>query len=550
MSHQSISDSKPKLTVAIIVRDAEALLASTLSCIRDVADEIIVGDTGSSDGTKATAASLADQVIEIPWADDFSAARNMLLSHASGDWILWLDAGETLSDADLQTLRKHIDRHADSTRAYMSLVRLPNKAGDVSGEQVGRIRLQPHDPRLQFTGAIRETLRPAIELAGLEVESLPITILRSQTDHLAHIRRSKATRDLRIVESAMRQVGVQPSLLLAKAEAKMTLSEQETARVLYQQARAASVPRSSEMLEAFYGELTTYDGQQGAAKTQIKLCVEALELFPLDAQLLCAMGSYLQAQDRVDLATRAYETCVKFGQVNPEIWHLVDIAEVVTICLSMCLQQQQRDDQARDLLEEAIADRPGLPRLPRHLIDLHIKHGRRQEALALVDLCPGDTGSKEAFRSAIRGACLAVEQNWVAAKAYLQTAYHGGCSEAVCFRWLIVTHLAVRDHRAADKVLAAWCNLDPNQVEIERYRQAIDAQRSGRLATEPEGSAAPPRPTFVQAPSQVATTSSGQTMRIDQPARPGDESPLPAIPQGHRPATTPRSFTVDTPARD
>lgn len=550
MSHQPTSDSKPKLTVAMIVRDAEPLLASTLSCVRDVADEIIVGDTGSSDGTLATAASLADRVIEIPWTDDFSDARNTLLRHATGDWIWWLDAGETLSDADLQALRTHIDRQADPTRAYMSLVRLPNKAGDVSGEQVGRIRLMPRDPRLQFTGAIRETLRPAIELAGMEVAPLPVTILRSQTDHLTHVKRSKAARDLRIVESAMRQAGVQPSLLLAKAEAKMTLSDHEAARILYQQARAASVPRSSEMLEAFYGELTTYDGQQGAAKTQIKLCVEALELFPLDAQLLCAMGSYLQAQDRVDLATRAYETCVKFGQVNPEIWHLVDIAEVVTICLSLCLQQQQQDDQARDLLEQAIEDRPGQLKLPRHLIDLHIKHGRRQEALALVDLCPGDTGSKEAFRSAIRGACLAVEQNWVAAKAYLQTAYHGGCCEAVCFRWLIVTHLAVGDCRAADKALDAWCDLEPNQVEIERYRQAIEAQRSGRPAAEPERSVSPPRPAFAQAPSQVATISNGQTMRIDRPVRPDDESPNPTTPPGHRPTATPRSFTFDTPARD
>lgn len=551
MSYQSPSDRKPKLTVAMIVRNAEALVASTLSCVRDIADEIIVADTGSTDGTQAIVASLADRLVEFPWTDDFSTARNALMRHATGDWILWLDAGETLSDHDLAVLRSHIDMRADSGLAYMSLVRLPSKAGDVSGEQVGRIRLLPRHPELKFSGRVRESLRPALDRLGLQVASLPITILRSQIDHLPQVKRAKAERDIRIADLAMQQAGALPALLLAKGEAKMTLQKGTEARKLYQQAKAASVPQSSEMLEAYYGELTTYDGEENARQMQIKLCLAALEMFPLDAQLLCAMGSYLQAEERIDLATRAYETCVRFGQVNPEIWHLADITEVVTICLSLCLQQQRQDDRARRVLEEGIELRPESQKLPRHLIDLHIKHGRRQDALELINTLPPEATAKEAFRSAVRGACLAVEKNWIAAKAYLQTAYHGGCREAACFRWLIVTHLALGDYRAAEKMLESWCELEPNQVEVERYRQAIQAQRSGEppsALTTQAAAASSARPVFTQAPGKISAT--GQSMRFDPPAAPSENAFPPVAPLERRPAAAPRSFTIDTPARD
>jgi len=541
MSLSSTGGRRCSLTVAMIVRDAETMLPSTLNCVREVADELVIGDTGSIDGTKAIAESLADTVVDVPWTDDFSAARNAVLADCRGDWILWLDAGETISDADLTALRQFIDNQADPTLAYMSLVRLPNKTGDVSGEQVGRIRLVPRKPELKFEGRIREQVRPSIERAGMDVASLPITILRSQSDHLASVKRAKAERDVRIAELAIGEQGIRSDLLLAKAEALMTLGDNAAARKLYQQARSASVAKSSQMLEAYYGELTTYDGEPDAEQKQIALCVEAVEQYPLDAQLLCAMGSYLQGQGRVDLATRAYETCVQYGQVNPEIWHLADISEVVTICLSFCLQQQQQDDRARELLEDAITRRPEMLKLHRHLIDLHIKHGRRKEALELVNAFPSEACPREAFRSAVRGACLAVEKNWIAAKAYLQTAYHGGCREATCFRWLIVTHLALEDARSAEKTLDAWREWEPNQVEVERFQAAIAAQSNGQAAAEPTAESPAPRPSFSQAPSQITTTS-GQTMRIDPPAKPTEEA---APSRERRGAKTPSSFTID-----
>ncbi len=86
-----------RLSVCMIVKDEEELLSRCLDSVQGVADEIIVVDTGSCDSTKEIARKYTDKVIEYVWSHDFSAARNESLRHATGQWILVLDADEYLS---------------------------------------------------------------------------------------------------------------------------------------------------------------------------------------------------------------------------------------------------------------------------------------------------------------------------------------------------------------------------------------------------------------------------------------------------------------------
>ena len=93
-----------------------------------------------------------------------------------------------------------------------------------------------------------------------------------------------------------------------------------------------SAPGSLEMLSAYYGILTTLDQIPDSEDVQLNYAMEALEKYPIDAQLLCALGGYLQNKEHLDLACRAYETAFQHGQVHPQVWHLIDIEEVATIC--------------------------------------------------------------------------------------------------------------------------------------------------------------------------------------------------------------------------
>lgn len=86
----------------MIVKNGESTLVRCLESVRSVVDEIVIADTGSTDATGQIARRYGARVIDIPWEDDFSKARNAALRHGRCDWVLCLDADELL-DADAAT---------------------------------------------------------------------------------------------------------------------------------------------------------------------------------------------------------------------------------------------------------------------------------------------------------------------------------------------------------------------------------------------------------------------------------------------------------------
>ena len=92
------------ISLCMIVKNEEAVLARCLDSVKEVVDEIVIVDTGSTDKTKEIAAQYTGLVYDFAWDDDFSAARNASFSRATKDFILWLDADDVLLPADRQML--------------------------------------------------------------------------------------------------------------------------------------------------------------------------------------------------------------------------------------------------------------------------------------------------------------------------------------------------------------------------------------------------------------------------------------------------------------
>lgn len=97
---------RPTISACMIVRDEEANLERCLKSVRSVADEIVVVDTGSRDGTVEIARRYGAKVSHFEWCDDFAAARNAALENATGDWILQIDADEELTPEAASKMRK------------------------------------------------------------------------------------------------------------------------------------------------------------------------------------------------------------------------------------------------------------------------------------------------------------------------------------------------------------------------------------------------------------------------------------------------------------
>jgi SAM-dependent methyltransferase/glycosyltransferase involved in cell wall biosynthesis len=110
-----ILKTRPRLTlsVGIIAHNAEHDLGRCLAALWHVADEIIVADCGSQDGTRKVAEEFGRKVrvLDLPHVNDFedgfAGARNAVLKEATGDWFLWIDTDEVLLGT--QALRAYLE---------------------------------------------------------------------------------------------------------------------------------------------------------------------------------------------------------------------------------------------------------------------------------------------------------------------------------------------------------------------------------------------------------------------------------------------------------
>ncbi len=479
MKTEQVHNGQPRLSVAVIVRNEQDVIAETLESIRAIADEIIVWDSGSEDDTIILARKKGAKVFQGFWKNDFSAARNACLSKVTADWVLWLDAGEKLDDLGAKKLREFIDTTADPQKAYLIMVEIPPADNCTAGEQIAQPRLLPAKADLKFEGRVRETLFPSIQAAGLKVDTAPVRIFRNPRQHSQARKARLANRNLGLVELELIDNETHnPRLFLAQGEAFVNLGSYDRAREAFIKAIDLSDPGSTEMLEGYYGLLTGYNNDPSLRDAQMRVCLNALEVFPLDAQLLLAIGNYFQLCNRPDLAVRAFETAVKFGQTNSSTWHLCELPEVAASCLCLALQMLGKDEDACRALEEALNRHPQSGRLLRLAIDLYIKNGNAEQAVETAQRNGMVSGKDDPLILAIRGACKAAKQEWTPALAYLQCAYLMGCHSVLCLRWLAVTLLSNGQAQAARPVLDEWQKLEPANPELLAYIAAVRETQS------------------------------------------------------------------------
>lgn len=180
------------ISLCMIVRNEEANIARCLSGAFAFVDEIVVVDTGSDDRTKDVAAVCGAQVYDGTWTDDFAAARNIALDHATGGWVLALDADERLAPADAGMFRLLMDelRQAPAgvvftTRNY---VRDPGLQGwqpndGLYTEQAGtgwlasdKVRLFPRRDGIRYEHPVHEIVEEALDRAGVPLRRTAIPI--------------------------------------------------------------------------------------------------------------------------------------------------------------------------------------------------------------------------------------------------------------------------------------------------------------------------------------------------------------------------------------
>ncbi|MDE7301462.1 MAG: glycosyltransferase family 2 protein, partial [Clostridia bacterium] len=145
------------LSICMIVKDEEATLARCLDCVKNLADELIIVDTGSVDKSVEIARRYTDKVYFFDWCDDFAAARNFSFSMATGDYVMWLDADDVITDDNVEKLSE-LKQRDDFDVAFVKYAAAFD--GDVPIMEYYRERVVRRALNLQWEGAVHEAIVP------------------------------------------------------------------------------------------------------------------------------------------------------------------------------------------------------------------------------------------------------------------------------------------------------------------------------------------------------------------------------------------------------
>ncbi len=190
-------DFLPTLSVCMIVKNEENNLKRLLPLLDGIVDELIIVDTGSSDGTKDIALQYTSNFHYFEWCDDFSAARNESLKYATKDYILWLDADDIISKQDIARLKLHIKKYPN-TGVFVTLVdKRPTKEF-----QSIQLRAFPNIDGIKFVGKVHEQVSFSIEQVGLKYSHCAIVITHLGYDSEEAVIK-KLERNIRILEKEL-----------------------------------------------------------------------------------------------------------------------------------------------------------------------------------------------------------------------------------------------------------------------------------------------------------------------------------------------------------
>jgi FkbM family methyltransferase len=354
----------PRLSVCLIVKNEEKFLAQCLTSVRGLADQIVVVDTGSNDRTVAIAKEHGAEVHHFAWCDDFGAARNAALEHATGDWILMLDADEELPSESHGALRKLL-----SEPAVMAW-RLP--IIDVGREAEGCCyvpRLFRNAPALFYIGRVHEQVFTSIEVRRQEW-GLDSRLGDAALRHHGYLPevvkdRNKIERNLRLLEKAIVELPDEPNLLMNYGLELVRSGQRETGMDQYRkafdlmsaQAPALVIPETREMLLT---QLCTQLVALRGFDEIIRVLTSPLaQSGGLTASLHFSMGlAYLEVKQPREAADQMRQCLTKRDQpslapINPEIRKAGPHH-----CLALSLTQLGESDAAADEFRLAIKDDP------------------------------------------------------------------------------------------------------------------------------------------------------------------------------------------------
>lgn len=396
----------PKLSLCMIVKNEEKTLPVCLESVKNIVDEIIIVDTGSTDKTIEIAQSYGAKVHSFEWVDDFSAARNESLQYAVGDWILYLDADERISPDNAAKIREVI---TNSDIAAVNMIEhIPQEEGNlfktVSSDYC---RLFRNDPRIRFTGRVHEQILPAVNAIGGKVLKSSIRI-----EHWGYAvdeskRQNRAQRNLNLLLNDAADNPDDPFIWFNIGLTYKTLgSIDEAVRALK---KAVEIPDTA-VKPAIYSSAHTalaqiYFSQNdiGNAEKHARMALTFEENNLLARYILAGIAFYGEHYEDALQLLQEIMSLSESGALAAEI-----NAAQIYVDIGNCLYKLQRYSEAADVYKKAAA-------LDAHLFDAYFNAG--VSLIRVNELAPAHTYLKQALaiqpdNTAVQQLIAEIERVW------------------------------------------------------------------------------------------------------------------------------------------
>lgn len=315
------------LSLCMIVRNEEDTLPQSLASARAFVDEIVVVDTGSTDRTPDVARAFDARVFDFPWCDDFAAARNQSIEHATSDWIFWMDADDVLPASSGHEIRRVIGKVPLLDAAFW--VNVEQESVDVLGRKRvtrhGHVKLFPRHPQIRFRYRVHEQVAPSIQELGFPIRTTSAVVRHQNADRSAEGNSGRNARNRRLLELDLQDHPEDPFVLLGLAMACLDEgADAGRAIALAERAISGFGPASPTRLNAYVILATAYH-RRDQLDDEMRTYLKAQSEFPQDAGLLLRLG--LLSVRRGDWSTgeQWFVKCLRCRRMHVSVFHFPDV---------------------------------------------------------------------------------------------------------------------------------------------------------------------------------------------------------------------------------
>lgn len=182
----------PELTLCLIVKDEKAFLPRCLAATAPRCADVVVVDTGSTDGSPDIAREYTDKVFTTTMADGYSAARNIALDHVRTPWVLFLDADEEFPPGEWERLAALV-RGAEAHELAFRVLRFNlTPLGGIAADRV--VKIFRNHPEIRYRRRVGESVEEAVEDLGGVVSNTGLVLnhaggVRPVAERTAKLRR-------------------------------------------------------------------------------------------------------------------------------------------------------------------------------------------------------------------------------------------------------------------------------------------------------------------------------------------------------------------------